>query len=47
MSNLTIGVRVTSEDLELLGKLCKARGEDKRDFGRRLSKRAIWLILLP
>jgi len=35
MSNLTIGVRVSREDRELLDLVCKARGEDLSDFVRR------------
>ena len=35
MSNLTIGVRVSKEDRELLDLVCKARGEDLSDFVRR------------
>jgi uncharacterized protein (DUF1778 family) len=35
MSNLTIGVRVSKEDRELLNAVCKARGEDLSDFVRR------------
>ena len=35
MPNLTIGVRVSREDRELLDLVCKARGEDLSDFVRR------------
>lgn len=35
MSNLTIGVRVSKKDRELLDLVCKARGEDLSDFVRR------------
>jgi len=35
MSNLTIGVRISEADRELLDHVCKARGEDLSDFVRR------------
>lgn len=35
MSNLTIGVRISEEDRELLDLVCEARGEDLSDFVRR------------
>jgi hypothetical protein len=35
MYNPVIGVRFTSEDKELLEKVCKSRGEDVSDFVRR------------
>ena len=35
MSNLTIGVRISEEDRDLLDQVCKARGEDLSDFVRR------------
>ena len=35
MPNLTIGVRISKEDRELLDTVCRARGEDLSDFVRR------------
>ncbi len=35
MPNLTIGVRISKEDRELLDLVCEARGEDLSDFVRR------------
>lgn len=48
MSNLVIGVRVTSRDRKLLDKVCKARGEDLSDFVRRpIRKEFAALSFLP
>jgi len=41
MSNLTIGVRISKEDRELLDSVCKARGEDLSDFVRRSIKKEL------
>ena len=35
MTNLTLGVRISEADRELLDQVCKARGEDLSDFVRR------------
>ena len=35
MSNTIIGTRITSEDRDLLDRVCEARGEDLSDFVRR------------
>lgn len=48
MSNLVIGVRVTSRDRKLLDKVCKFRGEDLSDFVRRaIRKELAALSFLP
>lgn len=48
MSNLRLGVRVTSRDRRLLEKVCKARGEDISDFIRRsIRKELAALSFLP
>jgi len=41
MSNCVIGVRVTSEDKELLERVSKARGEDVSDFVRRAFRKEL------
>jgi len=41
VSNTTIGVRVTSEDRELLDKVCTARGEDISNFVRRAIRKEL------
>jgi uncharacterized protein (DUF1778 family) len=41
MSNCVIGVRVTPEDKELLGRVSKARGEDISDFVRRAFRKEL------
>ena len=48
MSNLTIGVRISREDRDLLDTVCKARGEDLSDFVRRsIRKELASLSFLP
>ena len=48
MSNLVIGVRVTSRDRKLLDKVCKVRGEDLSDFVRwEIPKEFAGLSFLP
>jgi len=48
MSNLRLGVRVTSKDRKLLEKVCRARGEDLSDFIRRsIKKELASLSFLP
>lgn len=41
MKNITIGVRVTQEDRDLLQKVCIARGEQISDFVRRAVKKEL------
>jgi len=36
-----IGVRITTEDRDLLAEVCKARGEDLSDFVRRSIKKEL------
>jgi uncharacterized protein (DUF1778 family) len=48
MSNKAIGVRITTEDRQLLQKVCRARGEDLSDFVRRsIRKELASLSFLP
>lgn len=48
MSNLTLGVRVTLQDRQLLEMVCSARGEDLSDFVRRaIRKELASLSFLP
>ena len=48
MSNLTIGVRISKEDRDLLDQICMARGEDLSDFVRRsIRKELASLNFLP
>jgi uncharacterized protein (DUF1778 family) len=48
MPNKTLGVRITTEDRQLLQRVCKARGEDISDFVRRsIRKELASLSLLP
>lgn len=48
MSNLTIGVRISKEDRDLIDHVCKARGEDLSDFVRRsIRKELASLSFLP
>ena len=41
MKNITIGVRVTQEDRDLIQKVCIARGEQISDFVRRAVKKEL------
>ena len=41
MPNTNLGVRVSTEDRELLDKVCKARGEDVSDFIRRAIRKEL------
>lgn len=41
MSNKIIGVRLTTDDKELLVKVARARGEDLSDFVRRAIKKEL------
>ena len=48
MSNLRLGVRVTSRDRELLDNICEFRGEDISSFIRRaIRKELASLSFLP